>query len=194
MMTLVFFLEEPSAEEMLKGVLPMILPDNVFPKYIIFQGKQDMEKHLVKRLRGWCTPDTRFVVIRDQDAADCHDVKAKLVDLCNEGGKPDTLVRVACHELESFFLGDLAAIETGLKIKGLARRQFSRKFRDPDKLVNPVQEINRLTNYRYQKKSGSRVIGPHLQLEVNRSRSFLILISGIKRLLENDVMNIHPIK
>ncbi len=184
MMTLVFFLEEPSAEEMLKGVLPMILPDDVFPKYIIFQGKQDMEKHLVKRLRGWCTPNTQFVVMRDQDAADCHDVKARLVHLCEQAGKPDTLVRVACRELESFFLGDLAAIEAGLQIRGVARRQLSSKFRNPDQLGNPVQEINRLTNYKYQKKSGSRSIGPHLQLEGNRSRSFSNLITGIKKLLE----------
>jgi len=194
MKTIVFCLEEPSAKEMLQGVLPRILPDDVLLRYIIFQGKQDLEKQLVKRLRGWCTPATRFVVMRDQDMADCHDVKAKLVQLCELAGKPDALIRVACRELESFFLGDLAAIEAGLKINGLARRQFSRKFRDPDKLANPVQEINRLTNYRYQKKSGSRAIGPHLQLEGNRSRSFSILIAGIKRLLENDVVNILPIK
>ena len=186
MMTLVFFLEEPSAEEMLKGVLPRILPDDVFPKYIVFQGKQDMEKHLVKRLRGWCTPNTQFVIMRDQDAADCHDVKAKLVYLCEQAGKPDALVRVACHELESFFLGDLAAIEQGLQIKGFARRQLSNKFRNPDQLANPVQEINRLTNYKYQKKSGSRAIGMRLQPFKNQSKSFLTLMTGIKKLLDDN--------
>ncbi|MBW2298116.1 MAG: hypothetical protein JRF32_10985 [Deltaproteobacteria bacterium] len=89
MKTIVFCLEEPSAKEMLKGVLPRILPDDVSTKYIIFQGKQDLEKRLVKRLRGWCTPDTKFVVMRDQDMADCHDVKARLVHLCEQAGKPN---------------------------------------------------------------------------------------------------------
>jgi hypothetical protein len=89
MKTIVFCLEEPSAKEMLQGVLPRILPDDVLLRYIIFQGKQDLEKQLVKRLRGWCAPNTQFVVMRDQDAADCHDVKARLVHLCEQAGKPN---------------------------------------------------------------------------------------------------------
>lgn len=183
MMTLVFCLEEPSAKEMLQGMLPKLLPDNVTPRYIVFHGKQDLEKQLVRRLRFWCTPDTKFVVIRDQDSADCKVVKAKLVDLCEQAGRPDTLVRVACHELESFYLGDLAAVEAGLQLTGLARRQLSSNFRDPDHLANPAQEMKRLTKGKYQKKSGSRAIGPHLNLEKNRSKSFFTLITGVKKLV-----------
>ncbi len=186
MKTIVFCLEEPSAKKMLQGVLPRILPDDVTTKFIVFKGKQHLEKQLVKRLRGWLTPDTQFVVMRDQDAGDCHAVKAKLVQLCLQAGKPNALVRVACHELESFYLGDLAAVETGLGINGIARKQNSRKFRNPDYLANPVQEIRKLTANKYQKMSGSRKIGSHLQLINNRSSSFMTLISGIKRLVEND--------
>lgn len=186
MKTLVFCLEEPSAKEMLQGVLPRMLPDIVTPRFIIFRGKQDLEKQLVKRLRGWRTPNTQFVVMRDQDAADCHDVKEKLVQMCKQAGKPDTLVRVACRELESFYLGDLTAVETGLELHGIAKKQNSSKFRDPDHLASPVQEIYNLTENKYQKMSGSRAIGPHLQLTDNRSKSFLALITGIKRLVEND--------
>lgn len=186
MKTLVFCLEEPSAREMLEGVLPRVLPANVTPRFIIFKGKQDLEKQLVKRLRGWCTPNTQFVVMRDQDAADCHNVKEKLVQLCEQAGKPETLVRVACREMESFYLGDLAAVENGLELSGIAPKQNSSKFRDPDHLANPVQEICRLTNNRYQKISGFRAIGPHLELTANRSKSFMALITGIKRLVESD--------
>ena len=46
MSNLVCLLEEPSAEEMLKGVLPRFLPDNIQVKYIVFEGKQDLEKQL----------------------------------------------------------------------------------------------------------------------------------------------------
>ncbi len=185
MMTLVFCLEELSAREMLKGLLPKILPSDVVPRYITFQGKQDLEKQLVKRLRGWRTPNTQFVVMRDQDAADCHDVKEKLVELCREAGRPDALVRVACRELESFYLGDLAAVEAGLDIQNIAQKQANRKFRNPDRLANPVQEIERLTGNRYQKMFGSRSIGPHLELVANRSKSFMALVTGIQRLVEN---------
>ncbi len=62
MKTIVFFLEEPSAREMLAGVLPRILPENIQIRYIVFQGKQDLEKNLKKKLRGWRMPDSVFIV------------------------------------------------------------------------------------------------------------------------------------
>ena len=45
------------------------------PRYIVFQDKQDLEKNLVKRLRGWLLPGFVFVVMRDQGAGDCATVK-----------------------------------------------------------------------------------------------------------------------
>jgi len=188
MKTIVFCLEEPSAREMLKGVLPNIFPETVVLhyRYIVFQGKQDLEKQLKKRIRGWRMPNTKFVVMRDQDSADCHDVKEKLVELCRDAGRPDTLVRVACHELESFYLGDLAAVEKGLNVSNLVCKQNSVKFRDPDHLVSPDKEMERITANRYQKVNGSRAISPHLQLNDNKSKSFMALITGIKQLVEID--------
>lgn len=185
MTTIVFCVEEPSAREMLTGLLPRVLPDGVAVGYMVFEGKQHLEKELVRRVRSWRLADTRFVVLRDQDSADCHSVKTRLLHLCRQAGRPESLVRVACRELESFFLGDLAAVEAGLEIRGLARKQNSRKYRDPDLLGNPVQELKRVTHGRYQKISGSRAIGAYLRLEGNRSNSFRVLVAGIKRFMEN---------
>ena len=179
MKTIVFFLEEPSAREMLEGVLPRILPEGIQIRYLIFQGKQDLEKNLKKRLRGWKLPDSIFVVIRDQDSGDCKAIKAKLSDLCREAGQKDVLVRVACRELESFYLGDLAAVEQGLGLNGLKDQQQKRKFRDPDALHNPAEELYRITGNIYDKVVGSRAIAPHLNLKTNCSRSFRVLLSGI---------------
>jgi len=50
--TLVFFLEEPSAREILKGLLPRLLPPDVEPRFVVFEGKQHLDKQLVKKLRG----------------------------------------------------------------------------------------------------------------------------------------------
>ena len=66
MMTLVFFLEERSAGEMLKAVLPRIIPPTITTKFIVFEGKQDLEKQIERRLKGWQMPDTRFLIICDQ--------------------------------------------------------------------------------------------------------------------------------
>ena len=178
--TVVFFLEEPSAREMLGGLLPRLLPRDVAVRYVVFQGKQDLEKNLTKRLRGWRLPDSAFVVMRDQDSSDCRAVKAKLAGLCHESGKREALVRVACHELESFYLGDLAAVEKGLGLKGVREQQQNRKFRSPDTLESPSRELKRLTKNKYQKIAGSRAIAPHLDLEANCSRSFNVLVSGIR--------------
>jgi len=111
--TLVFFLEEPSAKEMLTALLPKILPPEIDSRFIVFQGKQDLEKNLLKRLRGWRVPESGFIVLRDQDSGDCHTIKRKLSVICSEAEK-EVLVRIACHEMESFYLGDLSAVEKGL--------------------------------------------------------------------------------
>lgn len=186
MKELVFFLEEPSAKEALNGVLPRLLDQKASCRCICFEGKQDLEKQLGKRLRGWLKPDTLFVVLRDQDSADCVQVKKKLVEICRSAGKPDALVRIVCHELESWFLGDLQAIEVAFSINKLSTKQDKRKFRDPDRLRNPKQELRKLTHNRYQQILGARKIGVQLSLTSNRSTSFLAFISGVQRLLEKE--------
>lgn len=185
MKTLVFFLEEPSAKEMLKGVLPRILPEGISVRYIVFSGKRDLYKHLKHKLRHWRLPGCRFVVMCDQDQEDCKGVKTKLKLLCREAGKNDVLIRIACHELESFYLGDLSAVEIGLGIRGLGAKQERRKFRNPDAVCSPADELLRLTGNMYGKVSGSRAIAPYLHLNSNRSGSFNRLLTGIKTLLKN---------
>ena len=182
MKTIVFLLEEPSAKEMLEGLLPRILPEGVVTRFLIFKGKQDLEKNLVGKLRGWQLPESVFVVMRDQDSGDCETVKANLKELCRQAGREDALVRVACRELESFYLGELEAVEKGLEITGISRMQDTSKFRNPDRLGSPATELERLTRGAYQKIAGSRAIGPHLTPGNNRSRSFQVLVEGILRL------------
>ena len=182
MTTLVFCLEEPSAKAMLEGIIPRLYPD-VEVRYIVFEGKQDLHKQLVRRLRYW-QGDARFVVMRDQDSGNCHTIKEQLKSLCDQAGRPNTLIRIACRELESFYLGDLAAVEQGLSLSGLAKQQANRKFRDPDQLVNAAEELKKITKNKYQKLAGSRSIGPFLRMDASHcSTSFRALISGLQHLL-----------
>ena len=182
MTTLVFCLEEPSAKAMLEGVVPRLFPD-VQCHYMVFEGKQDLHKRLVMRLRHW-QGDALFVVMRDQDSGNCIEIKGQLAALCEQAGRPNALVRIACCELESFYLGDLAAVEQGLQIAGLARQQGNQKFRDPDRLVNAAEELKKITRNSYQKLSGSRSIAPYLRLdEGHRSTSFKALLTGLQRIM-----------
>jgi len=182
MTELVFFLEEPSAKEMLQGVLPRLLPETVQVRYVVFKGKQDLEKRLPIRLKAWLQPDAQFVVMRDQDSGDCRAIKQALRQKCTDAGRPKTLVRIACRELESFYLGDLNAVAQTVGSANLPRLQNKAKFRNPDALGNPAEELKKLVPT-YQKIAGSRAIGPLLDLEQNRSSSFKALIDGVRRLV-----------
>lgn len=185
MRQLVIFLEEPSAKEMLRGLLPRILPPEVWVTYVVFEGKSDLEKHLVRRLKGWLVPRTSFLVLRDQDAAPCRQIKERLTTLCKKAGRQDVVVRIACRELESFYFGDLAAVASALKLPGLMRHAATGKYRVPDEIVCPSDELAKITGGGYQKLAGSRAIGPLLQPERNTSRSFFHLVSGIQRLFSH---------
>ena len=158
-MNLVFFLEEPSAREMLKGLLPRVLPCLVSIRYIVFEGKQDLKKNLIRRLRGWRTPNSIFVVVCDQDAADCLVVKSELIEKCRDAGKTEAVVRIVCRELESWYFGDLTAVESGLGVSGLVRYGNASKYRVPDRIHYPAIELRKITRNAYQKLSGSRSIG-----------------------------------
>jgi hypothetical protein len=95
---LVFLLEEPSMKETLENLLPKILSPEIKYKCIPHEGKQDLERSIPKKLKAWTKP-AKFIVIRDKDSDDCLIVKQKLLKLCQQGNKPDTLIRIACHEL-----------------------------------------------------------------------------------------------
>ena len=182
MKTFVFLLEEKSAEEMLKVVLPHILPADVSLLFITFDGKSDLEKNVERKIRGWRCPDSYFIVMRDQDSEECRQIKERLVQKCRNAGRDDALVRIACHELESFYLGDLTAVEQAYGVHLSSQR--SRKYRTPDALANAADELKNITKNEYQKIDGSRRIAEHLKLDgSNCSKSFNVLISGIQRIV-----------
>lgn len=120
------------------------------------------------------------MVPRDSDSSDCRVAKRKLSDICEASGHKNWLVRIACAELESWYPGDLAAVEQGLRLDGLNRLQTKSGFRNPDTLQNASDELTRLTNHKYGKISGSRNIGPHLSTDSNRSHSLNIFLCAVR--------------
>ena len=184
MRELVFLLEERSAKALLESLLPRCLSADIHVRLVPFEGKQDLEKQLVRRIRAYQNPHARFIVLRDQDNhPDCKKLKGSLSEHCEKSGRAQhCLVRIACQELETFYLADLDAVEKALTLNKLATQQSIRKFRDPDKLGSPSRELKSLTKNRYEKMAGSREIGKHLDLENHRSPSFRNLIAGIRRM------------
>ncbi len=183
MTTVTFLLEEPSARDLLEGLLPRLLPASVQVRYFVFQGKQDLERNVARKLRAWQADDTHFVVLRDQDAAECFaTVRDRLRALAVEGGRPETLVRVACRELESWVLGDMTAVAAAFGNPALGRLATKKKFRNPDLLVRPVEELRKLIPT-YQKREGARLVGRALDVDRNQSPSFRAFCQGLARLI-----------
>lgn len=183
MRRMVFLLEERSAMRMLEGLIPRLIANaDLDVQFHPFEGKSDLERNIIKKIRYWCSPDpTCFVIMRDQDSGDCAAIVERLQALCREAGRPDTLVRIACRELESWYLGDLEAVQKGLGLPNLARLQQKKLYRNPDRLGSPSRELSRITGNRYQKVDGSHRIGPYLKLEGNTSYSFGKFLDGIRR-------------
>jgi hypothetical protein len=182
MKKLVFLLEEQSMKEVLQIILPKIIPDYYAFQCVPHNGKSHLRKSIPFKTRGWGEPDVQFVVIHDKDSADCILLKKELYDLVDEPRRTTTLIRIACTELESWFLGDLEAVEKGFQVNLSAQKNKS-KFRNPDTLSNAKQELERLIP-RYQQISGSIAIAQNMDITNNKSHSFNIFVSGIKRLVQ----------
>lgn len=188
MTELVFLLEEESARALLERLVQRIAGEGWAHRcrFIVFEGKSDLDLQLERKLSGYRNPDARFIVLRDQDRGDCKAIKAGLLHRCKQSGRSSsTTVRIACRELESFYIGDLRAVELGLQLSGLQKHQNQTKYRAPDSLPSPSTELERLTKGRYHKVAGSRAIAEHLNLDQPRSRSFAHLLDAIRRATES---------
>jgi hypothetical protein len=106
---LVVLTEEPSASDLIEGLLPRLLPAGWKHRCISYEGKQDLEKRGPLLLRAWQNPAAVFVVLRDQDSGDCRAVKARLVERFTKARVGSILFRIACRELEAWIVGDLEA-------------------------------------------------------------------------------------
>lgn len=183
--------EELSMEIFLKGLLPRILPKEfelgkncfVYPH----EGKNDLQKRLPRRIRAYRSyPErVRLIVVQDQDSANCIQLKQKLVNLIqNEDENIKFLVRIACRELENWYLGDLKSVEElypKSKASGLAKKA---KFRNVDK-INGSDEMKMLSG-EFGKTSCARRIGGIINLEHNISTSFNHFLTGLIAFLGGD--------
>lgn len=182
-MTIVFLLEEKSMKYFLDGILPRILPENVTFLTIPHEGKSDLQKSIPIKLRGWKQGDTKFVIVQDQDANDCRDLKQKLVELCTPYQR-EVLVRIACHELEAWYFGDLDAVSEAYG-KNLRKLKKKKSYRIPDDIISPKKELKRILPT-LQQISGAKKIAPYIDIEGNRSVSFQMFVKGVQRLCEKN--------
>lgn len=188
MIKYIFMTEEKSMEETLKNILPKIsdyFNESLNYKIIPHEGKQDLEKSIPKKLRAWKDNKDisyKFIILRDKDSGDYNKIKENLRKLCMESGRGDVLIRIAIHELESWFLGDLKAIDKAYNIKK-SKEQNKSKYKNPDKLANPSQELARILKNK-SKISWAKNISKFMDITNNKSHSFNVFIKGVRSLLK----------
>ncbi len=182
--------EEKSMGETLKILLPKIhhkFKQKENFKIIPHEGKQDLEKSIPIKIRGCKNNDIityKFIIVRDKDSGDCHKIKKKLQELCLNAGRADALIRIAIHELESWYLGDLIAIDRTYGTK-LSKKRNTRRYRNPDNLANPSQELAKILSNK-SKISWAKNIPNQMNIDKNNSESFNSFVNGVRSLVETD--------
>ncbi|NMG45444.1 DUF4276 family protein [Aromatoleum toluvorans] len=180
---IVFLLEEPSMKALLDDWLPRLFPDWVDGLHfqcVPHEGKSDLDRSIPRKLAAWRFPGDRFVIVRDNDGADCVALKARLQTLCKHAGRPQTLVRLVCQELESWYLGDLRALAAAFDARKADSPANRKRYAHPDEWNKPSAEVKRLVPS-FQKIGGARAMAQHLEPDNNLSRSLHVFVEGVRR-------------
>jgi hypothetical protein len=195
---LIVFVEEESAEAALLTLLPKLLPEPEF-QIIRFQGKQDMLRKLLARLRGfhsWLPNNWLLLVLIDRDGDDCRDLKEKLEAIAlqagliskssaRSGSRFQIVNRIVIEELESWFFGDWEAVRTGYP-RVSATIPNKERFRDPDGISGgtweAMEQVLQRAGY-YQSGLGkielARTVAQYMDPARNKSRSFQVFHEAI---------------
>ncbi|RAK68333.1 DUF4276 family protein [Hymenobacter edaphi] len=187
-----FLLEEESAEEALRILLPRLLPAHYTPKLRVFRGCQDLLKQLTTVLKGYKRrleqpgqQDLRVVVLVDADDI-AERRRQELEQAATEAGlltyaqaagqRPFYVVNtLAVQELEAWFLGDPLAIQTAYP--RVRPQHFGGLPDNPDTVAEAWEALLRVLQKADPKATKAKVrwaetIAPHLDIERNSSPSF----------------------
>ena len=195
-----FLLEEESAEDALRHLLPHLLPAHYVPRFRVFAGWQDLMGQLPSLLRGYKRRITqpgqqelRIVVLLDADGmaearAQKQEEAATSAGLltyqqADEGQLFHVFNALAIQELEAWFLGDREAIMTAYpKVKLHHFKGTDQKPDNPPKpndvLWRVLKEAGLFTAGK-RKREWAETIAPHLDPERNMSTSFQYFRQGL---------------
>lgn len=201
-MLLEVLVEELSAEEAMRVLLPRLVGPDVTFEIHSFQGKRDLLAKLPDRLRGYARwmvsgVETRVVVLIDEDRQDCRDLKAQLEQAAAAAGlrtksvaasgQPFVVLnRLAVEELEAWFFGDCDAIRRAYPgvPASLERRA---RFRNPDAIAGGTwEQLERVLQGAghhlggLSKVQAARDISRHMDPPRNTSPSFACFVVGVR--------------
>lgn len=198
-----FLVEEQSAVELLKVLVPKVVGPRITFNTHPFAGKLDLLNKLPSRLEGykaWMPSDWRIAVLTDKDNDDCRKLKARLERFASDAGLATrskvpgkvrwlVLNRLAIEELEAWFLGDVEALTQAYpRVPPTLGRK--RGYRDPDSIMGGTWEalervLQRAGYYSagMPKVEVARRVAAHMIPDRNRSHSFKVFCEGLRELV-----------
>jgi hypothetical protein len=137
---IIFLVEDYSMKKFFEGILPRL----GFEKHQFdikhHHGKEDLLMNLDKIVPSLCKSAQFIMVVIDQDKQNCtllkNKIKTKMVRCVCE-----YKIRIACYELESWFLGDMQAISRCSPRFKASFFQNKEKYRDIDSISKPSDVI-----------------------------------------------------
>ncbi|GMU46205.1 MAG: hypothetical protein AMXMBFR26_09870 [Porticoccaceae bacterium] len=202
-MRIEFLVEEQSAEEALKHLLPRLIGPRAQWKLINLGSKYKLVHALPQRLAAYRQridqgEDLRVVVLVDRDNDDCTVLKRQLETMAQQAalatksapthdGQFFVVNRIVIEELESWFIGDPIALRQAFS--SLPKIDSSKGiFRNPDnggswEALHRFLKKHGIYKSSYPKIDAARRIAPTLNIQTNRSHSFRVFIDGVEALL-----------
>lgn len=204
-MLLEVLVEELSAEEAVRRLLPRLVGPDVAFEVHSFQGKRDLLAKLPERLRGYARwmasgVETRVVVLIDEDRQDCRVLKAQLDRAAADAGlraksvvgpgEPFVVLnRLAVEELEAWFFGDCSAVRAAYP--GVPPTlEAKARFRHPDAIAGGTwEQLERVLQGAGHHRGGlakvqaARDIARHMDPSRNTSPSFACFVAGVRALV-----------
>lgn len=198
--------EEESAVEALRPILSRLFQgQNVRIGIRQFRGKPDLLKKLPDRLRGYAASrrrgdNVRVVVLVDRDNDDCVTLKKHLDSLAQAAGliprskrgsdsSFHVLNRIAVRELESWYFGDWDAVRAAFpKVpRDVPRIYRTNPDQAPGKCSDAFERVLRASGTQIASKpEWGRRIGKFMNLEKNRSASFMAFIAGVREIAADE--------
>lgn len=203
MVQLEVLVEEASAEEALRHLLPKVLQGRARHKVVNLGSKYKLLKVLGDRLAAYRAridkgENLRVVVLVDRDDDNCEQLKRDLERTARAAHLPTkthpdadgrilVLNRIVIEELESWFVGDTVALRTAFP-KLPAIPENAGIFRNPDnggtwEALHRFLKRHGIYKSSYPKIEAARKIAPHLDITRNRSTSFRKFCTGVEALL-----------
>lgn len=180
--TVVFVVEEASKEEFLRELLDRWnVPVDVEVIYFVAEGHSSLRGLIATKLRNWRKPDTTFMILCDQDSADCVERKRALTQQVPAYHQHNVFVRIVCTELEGWYLTDQTALAAALPGFSKHIAQHPEFDKQPDRLDHPARRIDACATFR--KRDLAREMGRRISLEPGASHSFNLFVRTLRGVL-----------